>query len=96
MLTVGVVRGLRVRTEVMLPVLAAAALALYYWLALPGLTNTLGLPTSMLHLLRAGALGFTGFWLVRALRRGRTVRAAPDLGQAVPVQWKAGPLRVEE
>jgi len=52
-----------------IPILGAVAVGLYYWFAVSGLTETLGLPTGSQFVLRTAALVLVGTWLFRALYR---------------------------
>lgn len=52
-----------------LPLLGGLAVGLYYWFAVTGLTQTLGLPAGSEVALRTVALALVGTWLARALYR---------------------------
>ena len=81
------VRMLKVRAVVVLPVLAAAAVGLYYWFAAPQVASTLGVVGAGTVVIRSAALVLVGVWLWRALRQVRRTPGHPP-AQRTP----AGPL----
>lgn len=70
---------LRLRARVALPVLAALAVALYYWHAAPGLAGAFGAAEQATLILRVATLGLVAWWGVRAIRSARPAprRAGP-------------------
>jgi hypothetical protein len=63
------VLALRLHSRVVLPLLAAAAGALYYWYAGPAITTHLGAGHSLGEAIRIAGIGVVATWLVRALPR---------------------------
>lgn len=89
LVTVLLVRVLNVRAALVLPVLAATAVGLYYWFVAPQTAATLGGGGIGAVVLRSAALVLVGVWLWRAVHRARrTPEAPPADGAVVP----AGPL----
>ena len=69
LIVAGLVVLLKVQADVMLPVLAAAAVGLYYWFVAPTVADTLGVADTGAWILRSAALVLVAVWLWRAMRR---------------------------
>lgn len=67
-----IVGAARLNPVRVMPVIAAAAVGLYYWFASPAITSAWHLPPTIGTLIRVAALTLVGFWLIAALR------AVPD------------------
>lgn len=84
LVTVLLVRMLKVRAVVVLPVLAAAAVGLYYWFAAPQVASTLGVVSAGTVVIRSAALVLVGVWLWRALRQVRRTPGRPPARHTGP------------
>jgi ABC-type Mn2+/Zn2+ transport system permease subunit len=67
-------RGLRVKAELLLPVLGAIAIAIYYFFAARSMAATLGAGEAAIMGIRVGTWGLTAFWLWRAMRSLRSAQ----------------------
>lgn len=75
----------KVGAGVVLPVLAAAAVGLYYWFVAPTMAATLGVAVAGAWIIRSAALVLVGVWLWRALRRlRRPSNGPPSVQRARP------------
>ena len=64
---------LKVRAAVVLPVLAAASIMLYYWFAAPAVAEMLAIAPLGAVVIQSAAFVLTGAWLWRAMRRVRQI-----------------------
>ena len=79
LLIFGTVALLRVLSTAQLFVLiAATALALYYWHASPGFAEALSLPREATTMLRMASFGLVAAWLLRALPQVKKSRSTAD------------------
>ena len=67
LLVAGIVWLLKARASIVLPVLAAAAVGLYYWFVAPTVAATLGVPDAGPWIIRSTTLALVAVWLWQAL-----------------------------
>ena len=80
-----VVGLLKVRAVVILPVLAAAAVGLYYWFVAPAVAETLGIAPVGAVVIQGAALALVAVWLWRAMRRVHSSNGSSKIQRAQPV-----------
>ncbi len=78
--TMLLVHGLRLSAAVALPILASAAVGLYYWFASAAIAEAWGLAPAATWSLRGAAAALIGWWLVHALRPRARRRTEPPRG----------------
>ena len=85
-LLVALIAGLlKVRAVAALPVLAAAAVGLYYWFVAPTVAATLGVAPVGTVIIQGAALALVGVWLWRAMRRVRSPNGSSTVSRAQPL-----------
>ncbi len=95
---------LRLRAELVLPVLAAVSVGLYYWFAAPAVAATLGIAPAGTVLIQSAAFVLVVAWLWRAFNKKRkapmstpSARLLPDhpTSASVPLSVAARVVRIE-